>query len=188
MSVSVLNTTASLSGKTLLKAEDSQTVTGLKTFDLGAAAPFGVVSGAAKVSNLDADLLDGQEGTDYHDAAQLTGVLPVTVVAADPNADRIVFWDDSAGAYAFLSLASLAISGTTLSGPIPDPCGRLSLTTGVPVTTGDVTAAGTLYWALYKGNTAAIYSLAVERLVRPAARLELLSPPPARDARTGSHE
>lgn len=33
----------------------------------------------------------------------------------DPNADRILFWDDSAGAYAALSLAAgLEISGTTL--------------------------------------------------------------------------
>jgi hypothetical protein len=35
---------------------------------------------------------------------------------ADPNADRIVFWDDSAGAYAALEVGSgLSISGTTLS-------------------------------------------------------------------------
>jgi len=35
---------------------------------------------------------------------------------SDPNADRLVFWDDSAGAYAFLSLGTgLMISGTTIS-------------------------------------------------------------------------
>lgn len=35
---------------------------------------------------------------------------------ADPNADRILFWDDSAGAYAWLSVAApLSIAGTTLS-------------------------------------------------------------------------
>ena len=76
MSVTVLNTTASLSGKTLLKAEDTQTITGAKTFDLGASAPFVVVSGAAKVANLDADKLDGQTGVDYHDASLLTGTVP----------------------------------------------------------------------------------------------------------------
>ncbi len=75
MSVTVTNTTASLSGKTLLKAEDAQTITGLKLFDLGASAPFGVVSGAAKVDNLDADKLDGAEGTAYHDASLLTGTI-----------------------------------------------------------------------------------------------------------------
>ena len=82
MSVTVANTTASLSGKTLAKLEDSQTFTGLKTFDLGASAPFAVVSGAAKVANLDADKLDGQTGTDYHDASLLTG----TYAALDGSA------------------------------------------------------------------------------------------------------
>ncbi len=82
MSVSVLNTTASLSGKTLLKAEDSQTITGAKTFDLGASPPFVVLPGAAKVANLDADLLDGAEGTAFHDAAQLTGTYAALSGAA----------------------------------------------------------------------------------------------------------
>lgn len=80
MSVSVLNTTAGLSGKTLALLEGSQTFTGQKTFDVGASAPFVVVSGAAKVSNLDADKLDGAEGTAYHDAAQLTGLTPAASV------------------------------------------------------------------------------------------------------------
>jgi hypothetical protein len=72
MPVSVLNTTASLSGKTLLKAEDAQTITGQKTFDVGGSAPFACVSGSALVTHLDADLLDGQHGTDYRDGEKLT--------------------------------------------------------------------------------------------------------------------
>jgi len=36
--------------------------------------------------------------------------------------------------------------------------GRLSLTTGVPITSGDVTAATTLYWALYQGNQIGLYT------------------------------
>lgn len=36
--------------------------------------------------------------------------------------------------------------------------GRLSLTTAVPVTTADVTAATTLYWVPYTGNQIALYS------------------------------
>lgn len=158
MSVSVLNTTASLTGKTLAKLEDSQTFTGAKTFDLGASAPFVVVSGAAKVANLDADKLDGEEATDFHDAAQLTGVLPAAVIAADPNADRVVFWDDSASAFAYLELAGLAIRTTqlVLAGAIPN--GRLTLTTATPITTADVTGATTLYYALYGGNKIALYN------------------------------
>lgn len=71
--VTVQNTTASLTSKTLAKLEDTQTFTGQKTFNIGASAPFVCVSGAAKVDYLDADKLDGAEGTAYHDAAQLTG-------------------------------------------------------------------------------------------------------------------
>ncbi len=159
MSVVVTNTTASLSGKTLAKLEDAQTITGLKLFDLGASAPFAVVSGAAKVDNLDSDKLDGENAVDFHNAALLTGLVPpASIAGADPNADRVVFWDDSAGAYAYLALLGTAIRTTNLTLAKAIPNGRLTLTTAVPVTTADVTAATTLYWALYGGNTIALYN------------------------------
>ena len=42
--------------------------------------------------------------------------LGVIAGLADPNADRILFWDDSAGAYAYLTAGSgLSISGTTIT-------------------------------------------------------------------------
>lgn len=50
-------------------------ITGLIVFDRDPGAPFQVTPGSAKVDNLDADKLDGQQGTDYHDAAQLTGTI-----------------------------------------------------------------------------------------------------------------
>lgn len=38
------------------------------------------------------------------------------VALTDPNADRLLFWDDSAGAYAYLSLGTnLSITGTTIN-------------------------------------------------------------------------
>ncbi len=44
------------------------------------------------------------------------GILGDLISLADPDADRILFWDDSLNAAGFLSLAStLSISGTTLS-------------------------------------------------------------------------
>ena len=44
------------------------------------------------------------------------GGNPVTLSADDPAADRIVFWDDSAGKLTYLSLGTnLSISGTTLN-------------------------------------------------------------------------
>lgn len=61
MSISILNTDAGLSGKTLINLEDGQTVTGLKTYDRDPNPPFGVTSGSAVVANLDADKVDGIE-------------------------------------------------------------------------------------------------------------------------------
>lgn len=70
-----------------------------RTLTLGADSS---ISGTAYVAaGTDVTLADGGTG------ASLT----------DPNADRILFWDDSAGATTWLDLgAGLSISGTTLSG------------------------------------------------------------------------
>jgi hypothetical protein len=65
MAINVLNTDAGLSGKTLVNAEDAQTVTGLKTYDRDPNPPFAVASGSAVVPNLDADKLDGVEGASF---------------------------------------------------------------------------------------------------------------------------
>lgn len=52
------------------------------------------------------------------------------------------------------STTSLIIDVRPLpAGPLGPPCGRLTLTTGVPVTVSDVTAATTLYYAPYGGCT-----------------------------------
>lgn len=55
MSISVLNTNANLSGKTIMAAENADTITGLKTFNRGAAAPFAVDAASTKVANLAVD-------------------------------------------------------------------------------------------------------------------------------------
>ncbi len=65
MSISILNTDAGLSGKTIVDEESTQTLTGAKTFDRDPSAPFAVSSGSAVVANLDADKLDGFEGAAF---------------------------------------------------------------------------------------------------------------------------
>lgn len=57
------------------------------------------------------------------------------------------------------SATSLLVGYTTAPvSPRGPPCGRLTLTTGVPVTTADVTAATTLYYTPYGGcNTIPLY-------------------------------
>ncbi|HOZ33763.1 MAG TPA: hypothetical protein PLM52_12865 [Tabrizicola sp.] len=60
------------------------------------------------------------------------------VALADPGADRIMFWDDSAGAVAFLEPgAGLALSGTTLT------AGAVSWQTAISVTSGTSTSIST---------------------------------------------
>jgi hypothetical protein len=97
----------------------------------------------------------------------VTGQLPLAsggtgASLVDPNADRIFFWDDSAGATTFLTVGSgLQISDTTLSstdagGTVTSVAvsgGTTGLTTsGGPVTTsGTITLAGTL--AVANGGT-----------------------------------
>jgi hypothetical protein len=106
--------------------------------------------------------------------ADLTAIAALTTTAAgrsvltlaDPNADRIVFWDDSAGALALLTTGTnLTITGTTI-----DASGgsgttvysvfnaRLSLETGVSVSSTDQTAKSTLYLALHNGNQIGLYN------------------------------
>jgi len=63
--VAVLNTDAQVNGKTLLLAENAQTVTGLQTFDRDPNAPFAVAPGSAVVANLDADKVDGLDAVDW---------------------------------------------------------------------------------------------------------------------------
>jgi hypothetical protein len=59
MSTPVLNSASNLSGKTLLAAENNDSVTGLLTFERAPSAPFAVETGSAVVTNLNADSVDG---------------------------------------------------------------------------------------------------------------------------------
>lgn len=74
--ISVLNTSSDLSGKTVVTAEGDRTITGLLTITRGTSAPFAVSNtGAAVVTNLDADKLDGQHGAYYLALSNATGIL-----------------------------------------------------------------------------------------------------------------
>ena len=63
--ITILNTSSNLSSKTLLAAENSNTVTGLLTFSRNPSAPFAVSASSAVVPNLDADKLDGLDSTAF---------------------------------------------------------------------------------------------------------------------------
>jgi hypothetical protein len=93
MSVTILNTDAGLTAKTLVNAEDGQTVTGLKTYDRDPNPPFAVTSGSANVPNLDADKVDG---------------VDVATLAAN----RVPY---AASASSLTNSSGLTFDGTTLS-------------------------------------------------------------------------
>ena len=75
--IQVTNTDADLSDNTLLTEENAYTITGLHTFSRSTNAPFAVNSGAAVVANLDADKLDGQQGSYYIDPTNLSSAVAV---------------------------------------------------------------------------------------------------------------
>jgi hypothetical protein len=97
MAAEVLNTDADLDGKTLVVAENPQTITGLQTFSRSTNPPFAVNAGAAKVANLNADQVDGKEAptgdiVGTSDTQTLTAKTlstgTVVAVALTPNANN----------------------------------------------------------------------------------------------------
>jgi hypothetical protein len=64
-------------GSSAPNGASSYTQTGLITFDRDPLAPFAVTASSAVVPNLDADKLDGEEGSAYHNASNLNaGTVP----------------------------------------------------------------------------------------------------------------
>lgn len=53
---------------------------------------------------------------------------------------------------------TLTVAGQEVGTARATVCGRLTLTTALPVTVSDVTAATTVFFALYKGNQIALYN------------------------------
>lgn len=92
-------------------------------------------------------------GTQYYLSASVAGATTSTPPGA-------------AGSYIIDILYALSstVAILNISSPMPystgnQVCnGRLTLTSGTPVTPTDVTAAGTLYWTPYKGNIVSLYN------------------------------
>lgn len=64
MSISILNTDANLSAKTVVTAEGADTISGLKTYSRSPNPPFAVQAGSATVPNLNAELCAGLADTE----------------------------------------------------------------------------------------------------------------------------
>ncbi len=140
--IAVGNTDAQLTGKTLVVAQNDQTITGLQSFSRGGAAPFAVNAGATVVANLDADKVDGQDWT--------------SPTIASPTLTSPVITGGTQSAPTITSpVINTSILSTKLIAGICE--GRLTLTSGTAVTTADVTGATNVYFTPFKGNCVALY-------------------------------
>lgn len=83
------------------------------------------------------------------------GTLARTTVQTSSNANAAVSW---AAGTREVFLAQTAASLTALHSSTNVVNGRLTLSSGVPVTTSDVTGATTVYWTPYKGNQITLWN------------------------------
>jgi hypothetical protein len=122
--VSIQNTTAGITAKTIDLLESDQTITGLKTFDRDPSAPFAVSSGSAVVTNLDADKLDGQEGTYYLDTRNHTNLATMQTTSLTGTQNNF----DLDGNYTILrcsNASALTFTGMTVNGATPNDGDRV---------------------------------------------------------------
>ena len=137
--IQVANTDADLSGNTVVTEENAYTITGVHTFSRSTSAPFAVNSGAAVVANLDADKLDGQEGSYYLAAANATGTLAVNRggTGAATFTDGGVLLGSGTGAITAMAVLAdgAMIVGDGTTDPVPES--GATLRTSIGVGTGD---------------------------------------------------
>jgi hypothetical protein len=138
-------------GAAVLNANPTEAGTGTVTSVGGTGTVNGISLSGTVTSSGNLTLGGALTGVDL--TTQVTGTLPVAnggtgASLVDPNADRIFFWDDSAGSTAFLTVGSgLEISGTTLSstdaGGTVTSVGGTGTVNGITLS-GTVTASGDL--------------------------------------------
>jgi hypothetical protein len=81
-------------------------------------SPNNTAGGALRFTTNQPGLLSSVYTVDWDNISNLPAALGGLSSLVDPNADRIIFWDDSAGSVQWLSVTSpMAISGTSLSVP-----------------------------------------------------------------------
>ena len=171
MSVTVLNTDAGVSGKTLVTAEGTHTIDGLHTFDRDPNAPFAVAAGSAVVTNLDADKLDGSEGSSYvhkTNDAVWTAFTPTWTNLSVGNGSASAKYMQI-GKIVFYKIFLLFGSTTSVSGLITASLPATSIALGNSVTTGGSYLAYDSGSAAYYSGTARLATTTTLELINQAA-------------------
>lgn len=140
------------------RVRETSTTTGTGTLNLaGAVAGFqGFVAGIGS-ANTCFYFIANQTGTEWE-----VGVGTVTDASPDTLSRDKILASSNAGAAVNFSAGTKDVVVTipaAIADVDPGICeGRLTLTSGTPVTTADVTAATSVYFAPYKGNRIALYN------------------------------
>ena len=124
----------------------ARTATALVTFNTGS-APFAVV-GTTVVTNLNADLLDGQQGAYYLTADNLTGTLPTGVLGSGPYTTNIVgnlTGTATVATTATTATTALACSGNAASADVAAACSGNSATATLATNATYLQAADSSY-------------------------------------------
>jgi len=139
------------------RVKETSTTTGTGTYTLAGAVTgyeaFSAVGNANTCYYCATDGTDWEVGLGTYTASGTT--LARTTILASSNSDAAVNW--AAGTRdVFVALPAVAITALTNAASKENDF-RLTLTTGVPVTTADVTGATTVYCTPYCGNRISLY-------------------------------
>lgn len=143
--ISVANTSSALSGKTLLLGDTDATITALHSYSRSSSAPFAVNSGAAAVANLDADKVDGIEGTALlqKSGGTMTGDLLFTDASYDIGKSGATRPRDIFASRNAVVGGTLGVTGATTLSSTVNVTGAATLSSTLDVT-GAATVGGTL--------------------------------------------
>lgn len=155
---SIAQTTHGLAVGDVVRLSGSATYTKARADSAANAEAVGIVSAVADVNNFTLTtegLVTGLSGltanTVYFLSPSSAGALTATEPTTAGQISKPIFIADTTTSGYFFNMRGQTVSSSNIVD------GRLTLTTGTPVTTSDVTGATNVYFTPYKGNRISLY-------------------------------